>query len=1273
MSTFPPARFVSVLLLFGLVAPLLAQMPQEQAAQMLLTSARRAYNEKNYAFARDRFREFLQKYGGHKEVPAARYGLALCFIDGPERDYQAAVNELQAVAGAKEMLEHAFVQYYLGLARRGLGVKALELALAKPQEAPGHRNTANQRFAEAEQNYATAIPLFTAKAGAVAADPKELPVDLEWAARARCDQAEMQLRLLKNKEARDTATPFTDDKSPLARSRYRALGLYYHGFACFLLKDVLQAGKSLNRAELFADPTFGTHARYLIARVHQQSGESAEAATQYEAAVADYEKQKLAAREAIKQPDRYKNDPAELARLTALANGPTPDHVARSLFHLAELLYEGGRFADALARFSAFTKATPQSPLLADAMLRLGFCQVQLKQYGEAIKTLQPLADKEPRLADQCLFWIAKAQAGAADPANAAAHEQALKTAITTFRTAAERAGQLPEAKTRRAEILLEMADAQQAAKQYRDAAGIYQQLRNEKILPERTEELLQRLATAHHLAGDYAASDQVCVAFRKAHPKSTLLPAVLFRYAENAYFTAQAAEKNANLPNRDAELKRLYDESIMRYQEIVERHPEFAHVQLARYGLAMGHYRKGEIEKAKEVLEAIPDGERSGDLAVVPYQIADCMLRLVPAKVEDDAIAAGKALEHLQAAAGLLESFVAGHQNNPATADALLKLGHCQQRLASLLAQPPERAKALAAARTAYEQLIQRFPKHEAFASAVFERAKALAQAGDPNGAMNELRRFTADPLKTTPIAPLAVMRLATLLRGQNQAQQAADALNQCRQQHEAAMRNDPMRVAWVPLLQYQHGLALKEAGKRNEARAVFDQVIQQAPNRPESAESAVRWGQALRDDGMQRVTEARKKLATPNLKPEEGAQANKLLETGYQDIREAVQFMEQQAARLQTQQPKSEARVRLHYEAAWGWRALADAEIETARAKMQADLWQKLKEEAARKTPARKERPVVPRPDVALKQVPLQPAEQKARAQYQAAFTALPDQPDLPLAWDARFELAELLAEREEFEPAIKLLKEAMVKELSPELTDKIRLRLAVCLAAKGDGKEALATLQAITANPKSSLIAQAHYRAGECLLQLGQPAEAIRHLAVFRDQQPFQNVAGVTDRALLRLGHAHAHLKQWDQSRQAHEQVVSRFGNSPWVHEARYGIGWAWQNQKRYDEAVNAYQQVTGAVANELAAKAQLQIGLCRLEQKRFAEAANALLVVPFTYDYPELNAVALCEAARTFAEQKQTEQATRLLQRVLRDHPDSKWAQVAKERLETLKGS
>jgi cellulose synthase operon protein C len=90
-----------------------------------------------------------------------------------------------------------------------------------------------------------------------------------------------------------------------------------------------------------------------------------------------------------------------------------------------------------------------------------------------------------------------------------------------------------------------------------------------------------------------------------------------------------------------------------------------------------------------------------------------------------------------------------------------------------------------------------------------------------------------------------------------------------------------------------------------------------------------------------------------------------------------------------------------------------------------------------------------------------------------------------------------------------------------------------------------------------------------------------------------------------------------------------------------------------------------------ASETAAKAQLQIGLCRLEQKRHPEAGTALLVVPFTYDYPELSAVALLEAARSFAEQKQTGQARRLLERVIREHANTRWAEAARERLAALK--
>jgi TolA-binding protein len=1262
--------FALLLLAAGLAAgpALHAQVTPDQQAAMLLDSARRAYNEKNYPFAVTRFREFLGKFGNHKEAPSAHYGLALCLLEGPERDYNGAVEQLQPLLGNKDLPEHPFVLYHFALAKRGQGVRELAEAAAKPNEAPQRRNNANQRFGEALPQFAAAGAAFAARAKEPPADAKELPVDLEWAARARCDEAEMQLRLLKAKEAQATAAPFL--KAPLAKSRYHGLGLYYYGFASFLLGDEMAAGRTLGLLAPFQDPAFGTHARYLLARVHQAMGERVEAAGHYEGVLADYAKEKEAATKALQQPDKFKNDPEEKARLEALARGPVPDHVVRAGFNLGVLQYEDGRFADALTRFTTFIQQQPNSPLVAEAQLRQGFCQVQLKQFADAIKTLQPLEGKEPRLADQALFWTAKAQAGAADPANPQQYEQQLKTALDTFRRAADRAGQLaggdPEARSRRGEILLEMGDTQQLAKQYKEAASTYNQVRNDKLLPQRDEELLQRQITALHLAGDYAASDKLVAEFQNTYPKSSLLPAVLFRHAENAYFQALAAEKKPNLPNRAQELARLNDEAIKRYQAVVDKFPEFPYASLARYGVALGYYRKGDLEKAKDGLEAIPAPDRSGDLAAVPYVLADCLIRLAPAKA-DDAVAAVKLQEQLQGASELLDGFANAQPNGPQTADALLKLGLCHQRLAALLVQPPEKAKELGAARAAYERLMQQFPQNPLQAQAVLERAKCMAQAGDGNGAVNELRRFTNDPLKQAPVAPLALLELATLLRGQNKAAEAADALNQCRQQHEANLQKDPARSAWVALLQYHQGVALREAGKRPEARAVLNLVVTQAAGRPEAFEAALRWGQCLKEEGEQKVDAARKRLATSNLKPEEAAAAQRDLDAGLKDLRDTVQFLENQADQLKQKKPDAEGRARMLYEAAWCCRTLADAETESARHKLQQERWAKLKDDAAKKAPAGRP-PVVPLPEVPLSAVPLQPSEQKARALYRALIDAFAD---LPLATDARLELAELLARRGEDDAAIKLLREGLDKEPSQEVTDRICLRLGACYFDKGDAKEGLNQFRRVLENPKSPLLAQAHYRAGEALMRSGDWAEAVKHLAVFRDQGPFQNVPGLTDRALLRLGQAYAQLKQWDQSRQALEQVAGRFGNGPWANEARYGIGWAWQNLKQYDNAVNLYTQVATATATELGAKAQLQIGLCRLEQKRLPEATTALLVVPYTYDYPELNAAALVEAARAFAELKQQDQARRLLERVVKDHAESQWARVARERLDALR--
>src|SRR5262249_61524725 len=124
-----------------------------------------------------------------------------------------------------------------------------------------------------------------------------------------------------------------------------------------------------------------------------------------------------------------------------------------------------------------------------------------------------------------------------------------------------------------------------------------------------------------------------------------------------------------------------------------------------------------------------------------------------------------------------------------------------------------------------------------------------------------------------------------------------------------------------------------------------------------------------------------------TPNLKPEEIAAANRDLEAGQKDLRDTIQFLEGQAEQSKQKQPTFEGRARMYYEAAWCARTLAESEVAVARSKIQQDQWQKLKDEAAKKTPPGRTPPVVPPPEIALSAVPVQSSEQKARATHQAA----------------------------------------------------------------------------------------------------------------------------------------------------------------------------------------------------------------------------------------------------------------------------------------------
>ena len=96
-----------------------------------------------------------------------------------------------------------------------------------------------------------------------------------------------------------------------------------------------------------------------------------------------------------------------------------------------------------------------------------------------------------------------------------------------------------------------------------------------------------------------------------------------------------------------------------------------------------------------------------------------------------------------------------------------------------------------------------------------------------------------------------------------------------------------------------------------------------------------------------------------------------------------------------------------------------------------------------------------------VPLDKLPLQPSEKRARGLYK---TLIDQAGDLPIATDARFELAELFAQRSEHDAAMQLLTDVLDKEPGPELTEKVRLQIGGVQAAKGNLKGALQQFDAV-----------------------------------------------------------------------------------------------------------------------------------------------------------------------------------------------------------------
>jgi TolA-binding protein len=726
---------------------------------------------------------------------------------------------------------------------------------------------------------------------------------------------------------------------------------------------------------------------------------------------------------------------------------------------------------------------------------------------------------------------------------------------------------------------------------------------------------------------------------------------------------------------NRAAELKQRLEEATTRYQEVVEKYPEFDRVAHAKLGVGVCQAQLGNLDAAIKALEGIPGPDRSGELGMAAYLLADCLIRVAPTKAED-ALQENQMREKLTAAVGMLDGFVAGNPKAAEAPAALLKLGYCQKRLGAGLADPNERNQTLQKAREAYEKLVKDYPKDPLAGQARLEAQKVRALQGDRGGAMNELRGFlTNGATSNDRVAPLALLHLATLYREQNQPAEAAKVLDEHRKRFEPELAKDPERAEWVGLLKYHHGLAVFETQKYADARKLFDEVIQQNNGKPVAAEAALRSGQCKLQEAKKAIQDGQQLRNQAGNDQNKKNQADQKIQQGRNAMLQAADELVNRADQFRPALPTGDGRARMLYDAAWAYRELGVEDVAAAREHLRREAHGKLVEEAKKKLPPNAPPPNVPVPEIDRASVPVQRGEDRALNAYKKLFDEFPD---AAIGVDARLELAEMRAERNEHSEIVKVLKEALDKEptdrpVPADTVERVRLRLGASLYAVNDFAAAASQFEGVASNPKSPYFAQALYRCGESLFAQGEYAKAVEKLSPFRDKGELHNVGGISDRAMLRLGFALIAAKNPEAGRQALETMLQRFGaGNPFAAEARFGFAQALFAQGKIDEAVKGFEAVIAATRSDLAARAQMEIGRCRMTQKKFGDAANAFLVVPYTYDYPELANAAILEAARAFEDDKQSEQAKRLLTKLMKDTPaDSEWHKAAKDRLGKLK--
>jgi TolA-binding protein len=894
---------------------------------------------------------------------------------------------------------------------------------------------------------------------------------------------------------------------------------------------------------------------------------------------------------------------------------------------LVEARYRAAKFDEAVAGGAEFAKQHAQSPLGDRVAYFTGLSQLKRGKEAEAARDFARVAEQWPTsaLAEQAMLLAAQC---AHRTGNAAAAERGYAGVM-----AHEGGSLVPDA-------MLGLAGLRLAAEQPGEAKELLDRLLKEHASSPRAVEALLERGRANLRLKDAQAARVDFVAYGKRKGADA---------ARAAYWQAKA-EVALNEPGR----------AVAVLERGLGAEPPADLAPLMLFDLASSRLAAGDAEGAAEALRTFRAKHAAHELAPDAFETLAAVLHRA-----GDYPGSGE----------LCAAFVASYPKHT-----------LRPRIDVLAAENLFLAGKLDEAAAAYEQFLKEYPGDDGSSLATFRLGCVRFRRGD-TAAAETLLRQSASRADQEPLYRTAVLYLGDLCYQGERFGEGAEWLKRYMEFGSDASGADDALL--------KLGLCFHALGKHEEAAASYRTLIAEHPRSKHAALARLELGRALLGGGDRGAAEKEFTGAAAAQDPVVASMARNHL------------------AVLATEAGQSDRAAELFGAAAEGGGAAgADARFGLATVLLGAGKYDEaakafsdfLDEHSgdARATEARAQRAIaLSRADggeAALAEIKaaIRTGDQLPPAlldslKYEEAgclrklgrgeeaddrLRALVGKGGTPeFRVHAALEMGRAAFEAERYEEAAGVLRSVSVELKADGVSTEMREHAAYQLGAaefkQERFREAAEVFEAfLREHPDSPLAGSVKLLAGESLFRLGRHERAIANL---RGALESELSEGDEQTARLRLGESLAAAQNWKASEDAFGEFLQKFPTSEQWFQARFGRGWAMENQGRTDEAMAEYAKVTEKHNGPTAARAQFQIGECLFARGKHEDAARELLKVDILYAYPEWSAAAIYEAGRCFEALGQADKAAEQYRVVREKHGQTQWGKLASQRLAAVNGA